>query len=70
MNLRKLKKHNQEKHGWWDTKKLKSYRDYPNWLDSEYYIHIAIHNKPAKKYVYKPMYVGSSGRVAPWRPST
>lgn len=63
MKLRKLKKFVQEKHGWWDTVKHKSCRDFPSGFNVEYWIST---KTPDKKYVFRPSYVSTGGRVA-WR---
>lgn len=63
MNLRKLKKSVQEKHGWWDTMKLKSRRDYADHWNTEYWA--TLKSEP-KKYVFPPMYVSTGGKSC-WR---
>lgn len=69
MNLRKLKKHNQEKHGWWDTVKGKSRYDYPDYLNVEYYMDCTMYNKAPKKFVYPPFYFSSGNTRSTWRPA-
>lgn len=65
MKLRKLKKHMQEMHGWWDTKKYKSRYDYPDYLDADYYTHCELFNKKLEKFVHPPFYISSGYKV--WR---
>lgn len=62
MNLRKLKKQVQEKHGWWDTVKHKSYRGVPSGWDMEYWLDTKTTNK---KFVHAPFYFSSAHHA--WR---
>lgn len=67
MNLRKLKKQVQEKHGWWDTTKIKSIYDYPGYMNAEYYMHCDIHNKAPRKYVHPKGTISMGRSTTIWR---
>lgn len=62
MKLCKLKKFVQEKHGWWDTKKVKSYREVPSGFDQDYW---TTTKTPDRKFVFRPFYYSTMHHA--WR---